>query len=312
VAAAVVFAADGRVLITRRPPQVHQGGLWEFPGGKLETGEDAYTALRRELHEELGIDIQQARPLLRIHHEYPDKSVLLDVWRVEAFDGTAHGREGQPARWVRPDELGQFDFPAANRPIIAAARLPTQYLITPEPGADVAAYLAALDQALRQGIRLVQLRANTLAPAAYLELARQVRALTRAQGAWLLLNGDPALVSRVGADGVHLNSVRLHAAAARPLPEHAWVGASCHTAADLRQAAAIGADFAVLGPVRRTRTHPDAAPLGWEQFAALAERATVPVYALGGLGRDDLAAAWRHGAQGIAAIRGLWPLSNRS
>ena len=104
--------------------------MWEFPGGKVESGEPVQIALSRELDEELGIQVNGARPLIRISHHYPDKSVLLDVWWVDAFTGEAHGREGQPVRWVRPKQLNEYEFPAANRPIVTAAQLPSRLWIT--------------------------------------------------------------------------------------------------------------------------------------------------------------------------------------
>lgn len=122
VAVGIVADAAGAVLITRRPDHVHQGGLWEFPGGKVEAAESVETALQRELHEELGIVVQTAEPWLQIRHAYPDKTVLLDVWRVTAWRGEPHGREGQPLRWASAMELADFVFPAADEAIIARLR----------------------------------------------------------------------------------------------------------------------------------------------------------------------------------------------
>ncbi len=304
VAAAVIINARGEVLISLRHAHLHQGGLWEFPGGKVEASEDVYTTLVRELHEELGVTVRAARPLIRIPHAYPDKQVLLDVWQVTAFDGEPQGREGQSIRWVSPEQLPNFAFPAANYPIVTAARLPDQYLITPEPGVG---FLARLERALRAGIRLVQLRAKTLNAADYLDLAHKVCTLVHAQGAQVLLNADPAVVVEVGADGVHITTQRLRALSQRPLPTDYWVAASCHSAAELQQATVIGCDFAVLGPVQPTASHPDASQLGWLGLQALTEATVLPVYALGGMQREDCERAWDAGAQGIAAIRGLWP-----
>ncbi len=120
VAVGIVVHAAGAVLITRRPDHVHQGGLWEFPGGKVESGESPESALRRELHEELGITVQAAEPWLQVRHAYPDQTVLLEVWRVTAYTGEPHGREGQPLIWASPAELETFAFPAADQPILAA------------------------------------------------------------------------------------------------------------------------------------------------------------------------------------------------
>ncbi|MGE0080934.1 MAG: Nudix family hydrolase [Thiohalomonadaceae bacterium] len=305
VAAAVIRDGAGRVLIAERPAHLHQGGLWEFPGGKVEPGEDVRAALARELEEELGIAVRACSPLIRVRHRYPDRNVLLDVWEVSAFAGEPHGREGQPVRWVDAETLPAFSFPAANLPIITAARLPRQYLITPEPGNDDA-FLVRLEQRLRAGVRLVQLRCKSRSGAAFAALAREAVRIAQGQGARLLLNGEPAQALALGADGVHLTSAALRALGARPLPAGYWVAASCHDVEDLAHAAAIGVDFAVLAPVQPTASHPGAPALGWEAFHALTELSRIPVYALGGLGPADLAQACRHGAQGIAAIRGLW------
>lgn len=129
VAVGILINPVGKVLITRRPDHVHQGGLWEFPGGKVEDGEPVAAALNRELHEELGVTTQAAEPWLKIRHAYPDKIVLLDVWRVTAWQGEPHGREGQPLAWASSAELAGFTFPAADEPIIKAlSGLPPQPL----------------------------------------------------------------------------------------------------------------------------------------------------------------------------------------
>ena len=305
VVAAVIVNRSQQVLLAKRPLDRHQGGLWEFPGGKVEHGEDSRAALARELHEELGIVVQDVRPLIKVCHEYPDKSVLLDVWRVSAFGGEPHGREGQSIEWVFPQELPDRDFPAANRPIVTAARLPSIYLVTPEPD-DAVKFLGRLETLLAEGIDLLQLRAKTLESTAYAKLARRVISLCAETGARLLLNAPPMLAEELGAAGVHLTSGALMGLKERPLGREQWVAASCHSAEELDHACRIGVDFIVLAPVLATATHPRARPLGWQVLQQLAERATVPVYALGGMRLADIATAWDHGCQGIASISALW------
>lgn len=307
VVAAVIDDGEGRVLLALRPEDKHQGGLWEFPGGKIDDGESAAAALKRELFEELGIEVDAARPLLRVRHRYPDKSVALDVWRVSRFHGEAHGREGQAVEWVAQSELCERAFPAANASIVSAARLPDRYLVTPEPGEDVDVFLRQLGQALAAGVSLVQLRAKSLAADDYRDLAKKVLPLCHQSGAKLLLNAAPELVTELAADGVHLSSERLAALEARPLPVCAWVAASVHNPQQLAQAQAIGADFAVLSPVQATASHPGVKPVGFNAAKMLLDEVNLPVYFLGGMRLDDLDQAWAHGAQGIAAIRGLWP-----
>lgn len=305
VAAAVVVNPEGEILIAKRPLGVHQGGLWEFPGGKLEAGESVEEALARELHEELGIEPSQARPLIRVHHDYADKSVLLDVWRVEAFHGEAHGREGQPLKWVEPQQLREYAFPEANLPIIRAASLPDRYLITPEPGASKV-FLQQLEGALARGIRLVQFRAKALDDTAWQALAEAVLARCHQSGARCLLNTSLPRFARCPADGLHLDSQQLYAHTLRPVDTSVLLSASCHTEADIRHAEHLDVDFIVLSPVQATATHPDAEPLGWDRFRELSDRAAMPVYALGGMRPEDLNTAFASGAQGIAAIRALW------
>jgi 8-oxo-dGTP diphosphatase len=306
VAVAAIVNERQQALVALRPGHVHQGGLWEFPGGKLEPGESVIQALRRELDEELGIRIGRARPLIRVRHRYPDKAVLLDVWKVDAFEGIPRGRQGQPLEWVAVDELAARTFPAANLPIIRALRLPLEYLITPEPGAEPERFLQRLGDRLEAGVKLVQFRAASLVPAVYRDLAREVIALCREHQARVLLNSEPQLAQRLEADGVHLNGRRLVAARRRPLPDSLWVAASCHSPRDLRLAEALGCDFAVLSPVKPTVSHPAAQALGWTRFASWVDDCAIPVYALGGMLRCDCAEALHRGAQGIAGIGGLW------
>ena len=307
VAAAAVFNEKGEVLIAKRHDHQHQGGLWEFPGGKIQEGEPVEEALARELHEELGIDIEAPRPLIRVRHDYPEHSVLLDVWRVEKFSGEPHGKEGQPVEWVAPERLGDYDFPEANQPIVTACRLPDRYMITKEPADDVDAFLDKLKRGLDKGIKLVQLRAKGLDEAAYEALAERALAVCRERGAKLLLNGDPAVVERVGADGVHLTASRLMALEERPLEERYLVTASCHDEAEVKKAESIGADFAVISPVLPTQSHPGAPTLGWPGLRLITEEAKIPLYALGGMKESHLDWTWTHGAQGYAAITGMWP-----
>jgi 8-oxo-dGTP diphosphatase len=306
VAAAAVCDARGRILIAQRPANVHQGGLWEFPGGKLEQGESARQALERELREELGIEVGSARRLIRVQHDYPDKAVLLDVWRVGNFTGVPEGREGQPLAWVSPDELAGYSFPAANIPIIKALHLPDRYLITPEPGHDLAVFLAALERSIKLGISLVQLRARQLAEEDYRQLAAAVAGVCRAANVRLLLNCAPHLVPELGAHGVHLTAQRLLQLEQRPLDPGYLVAASCHSREEVIHAGKLGLDFIVVSAVRETASHPGLPAIGFGGLRSLCEVAAMPVYALGGMQEADIETAWHCGAQGIAAIRGLW------
>jgi len=307
VVAAVIRGADGRVLIARRADTQHQGGLWEFPGGKVEEGEGSSVALARELREELGIEVTASRPLIRVGHDYPDKHVLLDVWQVDGFTGQPHGAEGQPLAWVAPRDLAQYDFPEANTPIVAAARLPDQYLITPE-GLEVPQLLRGIQKAVAEGVKLIQLRAPDMYDPKYRDVAVDAVGLCAGK-AQLMLKGPLEWLGDFPAAGWHLTAAQLrkYAAKGRPFPTDRWLAASCHTAEELALAEQMGVDFVTLSPVQATQTHPDAVPLGWDQAGAMIEGFKHPVFLLGGVGADDRDRAWRIGAQGVAGIRAFWP-----
>jgi len=122
VVAAALFDPEGRVLIAQRPAGRHMAGRWEFPGGKLEEGESQRAALDRELAEELGVEVEDARHLMTLAHEYPDRAVELSLWRVMRSAGQPRALDGQRLKWVHPERLGTEDILEADRPFIDALR----------------------------------------------------------------------------------------------------------------------------------------------------------------------------------------------
>lgn len=307
VLAAVITDARGRILLARRTEGRDLAGCWEFPGGKREPGETPEAALARELQEELGIDVEVGEHVISVPQQYPDKRLRLDVRRLASWKGTPRGHEGQALAWVAPDKLPRYAMPPADRPVVAALLHSDRYLVTPEPGEDDAAWLEALRRALRAGIRRVQVRARTVQGERWQALASAAVQVCREAEAEVLINGDIDLARKLNT-GVQLRASQLREVTARPLGGDVPVAASCHTAEDLRLAESLGCDFAVLGSLRSTATHPDAtSPLGWEGFASLRENVSLPIYAIGGMSPQDIAEARQHGAQGIAAIRALWP-----
>ncbi|MDO6746901.1 Nudix family hydrolase [Gilvimarinus sp. 1_MG-2023] len=305
VAVGVVQDTEGRILIARRPDHTHQGGLWEFPGGKVEAGETLLQALDRELFEELDIRVDATVPVIEILHDYPDKQVCLQVHRVNSWRGLARGKEGQPICWVAPQKLYQYAFPAANYPIINALQLPESYLITGD-FICLQDFTDRLQKALASGITMVQVRAHHLNNQDYKALAQLAVEICQTHGARVLLNHASAIdiVSLLGADGLHMSSAQLQAAS--KLPKSCWVGASCHNRRELHRAEFLGVHYASLSPVQVTASHPQEQALGWSQFSDLVRTAKLPVYALGGLVQHDLVQAKAAGAQGIGAISAWW------
>lgn len=118
VVAGALFDAQGRVLITQRPPGKALAGRWEFPGGKLHPDEDPFAGLVRELREELDVVVHAAERLTRYAHAYPERLVWLDMWVVSSWSGAPRGLEGQALKWVEVPLLGEEDILEADRPII--------------------------------------------------------------------------------------------------------------------------------------------------------------------------------------------------
>ena len=308
VAAAVIINSDNEVLISQRAAYVHQGGLWEFPGGKLESGESVQQALLRELDEELGICVNSYRPLIKITHQYPDKTVLLDVWKVDDFTGQPVGREGQAIRWQAADQLNKKEFPAADVPVIQALNLPEHYLITGKFD-SIIEFEERLGLAIDRGIRLTQLRLTNdwlqIVNKKYAtEIIKLATDLCERSGVRLMFNMPDELSHIVTPSCLHLNSHKLRQYTERP--DCDYLSVSCHTEKELTEAQNLGADFLVLSPVQVTATHPDATPLGWDKFSEMVSAVNVPVYALGGVSKDDTEKAWLAGGQGISAIGALW------
>lgn len=307
VLAAVITDVRGRILLARRTDGRDLAGLWEFPGGKREAGESPEQALVRELQEELGITVQVGAPLINVPQEYPDKRLHLDVRHVTTWSGIPRGVEGQALAWVAPEKLVRYNMPPADRPVVAALRQPERYLVTPEPGTDGGAWLAALELALDAGVQRVQLRARGEdASPRWRALAESAVALCRQREADVLINGQLELARELGA-GLHLRASQLRDFQARPVDDGVMLAASCHDREELSLAQALECDFAVVGSVNPTASHPGGPVLGWEGFSKLREAVSLPLYAIGGLSLEDLRQARQHGAQGIASIRALWP-----
>ncbi|MFM1895811.1 MAG: hypothetical protein RLZZ385_885 [Pseudomonadota bacterium] len=309
VAVGVVLDAQDQVLIALRPLHQHQGGLWEFPGGKVESGETVVEALDREFREELDvrIDPRHCHPLQKILHHYLDKSVLLDVWTVSEISGRPRGLQGQEVRWQSVAELQPANFPAANRAIIRTLQLPRRIAITP-PDLELSQLLSRLPILRSRGVGLLQLRLPEVSANSLQKIVGELIRHCQKQGLQLMVNGTVQQIAQHSGIGLHLNSQRLMAVTSRPVPTDVLFSASCHNEQELQQALNAGVDFVLLSPVQTSKSHPGVPGMGWDRFQTLADKVSIPVFALGGLREADLVRARSAGAHGIAAISAFWDI----
>ncbi len=313
VAVGIIRNNKNQVLLSRRPSNVSQANLWEFPGGKLEPGETVREALSRELNEELALTVKSAKPLIKIYHNYEEHSVLLDVWEIDLWssglldNNAQQGWEGQKIEWADPPSLCARDFPAANKAVIKAVQLPDFYLICPDPEESYKDYIKKFETCISAGILLFQLRFNGEAQyVRHATLITKLLELCKDSHSRLLINAPPDYAVKIGAHGIHLNSTRLLQFHERPLDKNFLVSASCHNSTELENACKIDADFSVLSPVNETSSHESRQTLGWDKFKDLVESANIPIYALGGMQAEDMKKFHRFGAQGIAVLSGVW------
>ena len=259
---------------------------------------------RESCTKKLGIDLEHATPWITRVYSYPHGTVRLHFFRAHHWRGEPRGREGQAVAWQRADSLTVEPLLPANEPVLRALALPIEYAISNAGEVGDERFLEALERRLASGLRLVQLREKMFGGERLARLAKTASKLVHDAGGCLLINSDEPLARAVGACGVHLTAAELMTARGRP--DFACVAASVHGRGELARAEQIGVDFVVLGPVKATPTHAEAATLDWDGFESAAHGASVPVFAIGGLERGDLECAWSHGAHGLAMIRGAW------
>lgn len=308
-----------QVLVSKRAKDAHQGGLWEFPGGKVEPDETAQQALIRELHEEVAINCISCVPLIQIPYVYEDRKVFLDVFRITDYSGIVTANESQELNWLDIYSCDAQKFPSANHGIIKALQLPTSICVTPNFSENTEEFLLRFEKkAGNQSTSIIQLRSHELSNSEYIELAKKCRSLCKQSK--LVLNCDVKIVQEFNADGLHLTSKRLMRLSERPqtvksineknMSSDVLISASCHTAEEISHASSLGLDYIFLGPVIEknigNNAHKKAPSLGWERFHQRAKESVIPVYAIGGLKNNDIELAIQHGAQGIAAIRDFW------
>ena len=299
VAVGVVINQQQEVLISQRHMDSHQGGLWEFPGGKKESQESIEATLEREFVEELGIKPIEFFPFAKILHHYVEKTVLLDVWRITQYRGEEIGREGQAIEWCPIKDLRPQNFPIANQAIIKKLQIPRELAITPD--IDKSESIPSIfDRYAEIGIQLVQFQQTHLCESDYLSWFDNAQSIARNHGMRLLYNQSFRGYNDEWNVGFHANSHELDLLTERPISDELFFSASCHNLKELQHAEKLAADFVTLSPIYPNAKYPRGQELGWEKFRELASQVSLPVYALGGLSANDSDIALEAGAFGIA------------
>jgi 8-oxo-dGTP diphosphatase len=314
VVAALIRHPDepDKICITQRKSGQHLENLWEFPGGKVEQGESAFHALKRELFEELGIELHSAQPFQSVRHRYPDKSILLDVWRVKSYSGQAHGRENQNCQWVSISDLQDYEFPEADIPVLKALDLPPELLITPDVSlVHQDSFLQQFERVMdSHPYKLVLFRSPQLEDKQYAEIAQLMEQIAKPHKASIIIHRNKLKsLQHKSFDSFgyrHLNSYLLNSLTARPFDDSIVLSASCHDQTELKLAERFECKFAMLSTVRETTSHPGRRAKGWYGFNQLATRSSLPIYALGGIKREDYCVASFQGAVGVAGISDFW------
>jgi 8-oxo-dGTP diphosphatase len=262
--------------------------------------------LARELAEEIGVVVKQARPLIRLLHAYTERTVELDTWLVSEWQGEPQGLEGQALAWANAEDIaGRFDILEADVPILNALCLPEALPIS---GAfrDISDLLQRSAAVFGQGHSVLRLRAPQFDDQEYIAAADQLARLAAGFDAGIVVDRIEAARKLEGVAGLQLRGSDLHLLDRSLKRSCRWLFASVHNAKDIAMAQAVGVDALVLGSVCPTQTQPEQLALGWAEFSRLLEDAHVPVYAIGGMEAVDVSRAQAAGAQGIAAIRAYW------
>jgi len=303
IVAGVIRSGEGKILICLRPAHLDQGNLWELPGGKRKNGESRFRALRREVNEELGIDVISALPLLRFVHRYPTKTIDFDVWEVSKWRGSARGCEGQKIAWVNSSELDHYVFPAANRTVLTALGLPRFACAIADVNVSLGQYIGSLEKWIDAGTCCVLLNSQVVIRGYNERALTEIGHLIDRYGAKLIFEFSiKQATRRTNADNAKLfDSVR------GKIDCDTLIGFSCSTYTELGRAEQAGAELLLIGPLRSVEVETVNDAIGWSEIQDLLKNTATPAFAFGPfLEPQDVASAIVSGCQGAVLPFDVW------
>ena len=297
VVVGILLNKNGEILIAKRRNNQFMPGYWELPGGKIEVGENKKSSLKRELFEELGVNVKKSSLKHTMSHKYPDKFVKLWIYNVDKHSGEPSGQEEQDISWCSLDQLNNYKLLPTMREIIHKISLPKHYWITPDDH-HCETVIENCREHIIAGTRIIQLRSKTSLDQSYIN---KIYRLCQDNQISLILN-TPNKTYQELCDGWHLTSDEMLSLKERPCGNNKLLGVSTHNAIEAGHAENISADYISLSPINSTPSHGYISPLGWQVAADIISKSNLPVYLLGGMSKEMLNKALNIGAQGIAGI----------
>ena len=306
ISLAVVMNEQGEILLSQRKKGLHLEGLWEFPGGKVNSGESFKQALRRELREELNVSLNRCRRLIDFSYCYPDRELHFQVFIVLIDESITRHAEQQNIRWIKKSQLDTLALPEANDVICNALLMPDLIMIADQKvlGDDI---ITLVEKQLKSDVRIVQYRADANSTSEKIvTVGRQLKSLCDQYSATLVLNSNWQLWEQIQPHGVHIKSCDLQSLKdiQGELPFKV-ISAACHSEQDADLINQLAIDSVIIGSVLPTLTHPQQASLGWIEFSRLCQKINKPVFAIGGCKPTDRDTSQVYGGHGIATIRGF-------
>ena len=293
-------------MLGKRTRSQSWAGWWEFPGGKLEKNETPSKALEREIYEELGVNINEYKQWTTRRVFEKHKTTTLYFFIITSWSGEIRGKEGQEICWVNIKTFDSKKILPPNQVIHRALKneLGDIFAITnhQEIASDV--FFHILKNKINKGLSFLQIREKNLSKKDLITFIGQIKEVLKKTDVKIVINSSIRLAYEFELDGVHLTSKQLYEL--EKFPKDLLVGVSCHSIKDLQVAEQKSADYVVLGPVKKTPSHPKSDFLGWENFRALVESSNLPIYAIGGMKKDDISISFDKGSVGIASQRDFW------